>query len=293
MAVAPMSGRWKFSFCMEVSPLLIDIVNPQVEAPTLSIASDDPRPTPTRTRKSPEIPAPIPAPPHAWYLRGRALVEYTAAVFLVVLAAPVLFLAALAVRLTSRGPAFYTQTRIGRNGKLFTIYKIRTMVHDCESLTGPRWAMPEDPRITRVGYFLRRTHLDELPQLFNVLRGDMSLIGPRPERPEFVPKLERAVSHYRDRLAIRPGITGLAQVHLPPDTDIDSVRRKLAYDLYYIQNMNVSLDLRILAATVFYSLGNPWFLSRRLTRTPFDQAEDKPISLPLPDHGLGRKRICA
>jgi lipopolysaccharide/colanic/teichoic acid biosynthesis glycosyltransferase len=291
-----MSGRWHLLFCMEVSPLLIDFVNPQGEAPALSIEPNGPRPTATRTRQSSELhtPAPsIPAPPHAWYVRSRAVIEYAAAVALALLAAPMLFLAALLVRLTSKGPAFYTQTRIGRNGKQFTIYKIRTMVHDCESLTGPRWAMPEDPRVTRVGHFLRRTHLDELPQLFNVLRGDMSLIGPRPERPEFVPKLERAVPRYRERLAIRPGITGLAQVHLPPDTDIESVRRKLAYDLYYIQNMSVWLDLRILVATVFYSLGNPLLLSRRISRTPFDQGQEEPISIPLPDDGTARKKICA
>jgi lipopolysaccharide/colanic/teichoic acid biosynthesis glycosyltransferase len=239
------------------------------------------------------LPAPIPPAPHAWYLGGRAVLEWAAAAMLVILAAPVLFLAALLVKLTSRGPAFYTQTRIGRKGKLFTIYKIRTMVHDCESLTGPRWAMPEDPRITRVGHFLRRTHLDELPQLFNVLRGDMSLIGPRPERPEFVPKLERAVPRYRERLAIRPGITGLAQVHLPPDTDIESVRRKLAYDLYYIHNVSVWLDLRILVATVFYSLGNPLLLSRRITRTPFDQIQEEPIPMPVTDEAPARKKMCA
>jgi lipopolysaccharide/colanic/teichoic acid biosynthesis glycosyltransferase len=296
MAVTGTSGRWHFRFCMEVSPLLIELVNPPVGAPTLSIDSTGPRPSSTRTRKTSEIhtPAPvIPVAPRIWYLRGRAVVEYAAAVALMILAAPVLFLTAILVRLTSRGPAFYTQTRIGRNGKLFTIYKIRTMVHDCESLTGPRWAMPEDPRVTRVGHFLRRTHLDELPQLFNVLRGDMSLIGPRPERPEFVPKLERAVPRYRERLAIRPGITGLAQVHLPPDTDIESVRRKLAYDLYYIQNMSVWLDLRILAATLFYSVGNPLLLSRRMTRTPIDQSQEEPVAIPLPEEATRRKKICA
>jgi lipopolysaccharide/colanic/teichoic acid biosynthesis glycosyltransferase len=281
---------------MEVSPLLIDFVNSHVEAPTLSIESNSPRPSATRTRKTAEVYTPLPiisAAPHASYLRGRAVIEFTAALALAILASPVVLLAAVLVRLTSKGPAFYSQTRIGRNGKLFTIYKIRTMVHECESLTGPRWAMPEDPRVTRVGQFLRRTHLDELPQLFNVLRGDMSLIGPRPERPEFVPKLERAVPRYRQRLAIRPGITGLAQVHLPPDTDVESVRRKLAYDLYYIQNMNVWLDVRILAATFFYSVGNPWLLSRRITRTPFDRGHEKPMSIPLPDEGTARTKICA
>src|SRR5205085_11405871 len=105
-------------------------------------------------------------------------------------AAPVIALAALLLKLTSHGPAFYTQTRVGRNGRLFTIYKVRTMLHRCESLTGPRWSVPGDPRITAVGCLLRVTHVDELPQLLNVLRGEMSLIGPRPERPEFVPELE-------------------------------------------------------------------------------------------------------
>jgi lipopolysaccharide/colanic/teichoic acid biosynthesis glycosyltransferase len=290
---------------MEVIPLLIDFVNPQVETPTRSLTRNG---SPvdaarhgspidaTRTRKTAAVYTPLPivsAAPHASYLRARAVIEFMVALALAILAAPVLFLAALLVRLTSKGPAFYTQTRIGRNGKLFTIYKIRTMVHDCESLTGPRWSMPEDPRVTRVGHFLRRTHLDELPQLFNVLRGDMSLIGPRPERPEFIPKLERAVPRYRQRLAIRPGITGLAQVHLPPDTDVESVRRKLAYDLYYIQNMNVWLDVRILVATFFYSLGNPWLLSRRITRAPFDQSQERPTSFPLPEEGAARKKMCA
>src|SRR5439155_12868491 len=122
----------------------------------------------------------------------------------------VTLLSMLLVKLTSRGPALYTQTRLGRNGRPFTIYKLRTMQHRCESLTGARWSTPGDPRITPVGRFLRKTHLDELPQLWNVLRGDMALVGPRPERPEFVPQLEQAVPHYRDRLLVRPGVSGLA-----------------------------------------------------------------------------------
>jgi lipopolysaccharide/colanic/teichoic acid biosynthesis glycosyltransferase len=199
-----------------------------------------------------------------WYLAFKTAAEFLVAFALLVVTAPLIGLAAILVKLTSRGPAFYTQTRIGRNGRPFTIFKIRTMLHDCESLTGPRWAMPEDPRVTRVGCLLRRTHLDELPQLFNVLRGDMALIGPRPERPEFLPKLERAVPFYRERLVVRPGITGLAQVHLAPDTDLDSVRRKLAYDLHYIRHQNLALDMRILVATVFYALGNPYQLSRKI-----------------------------
>ena len=142
------------------------------------------------------------------------------------------------------------------------------MIYRCESLTGARWAVPGDPRITPVGRFLRRTHLDELPQLWNVLRGDMSLIGPRPERPEFVPQLEHAIPYYRERLTVRPGVTGLAQVQLPPDTDLDSVRVKLAYDLYYARNLGLWLDLRVCFATALKMLGLPFRLLKRLFLFP-------------------------
>src|SRR5205807_7700134 len=111
------------------------------------------------------------------------------AVCLLIVTAPVILLAMLLIKLTSRGPALYSQSRLGLHGQPFRIYKIRTMIHDCESLTGPRWSVPGDRRVTPVGWFLRRAHLDELPQLWNILRGDMSLVGPRPERPEFVPQL--------------------------------------------------------------------------------------------------------
>jgi lipopolysaccharide/colanic/teichoic acid biosynthesis glycosyltransferase len=143
----------------------------------------------------------------------------------------------------------YSQTRLGRKSKPFKIYKIRTMIHNCERFSGPRWSVPGDPRITPVGKFLRNTHLDELPQLWNVLRGEMSLIGPRPERPEFAAKLEKAIPLYDQRLLVRPGVTGLAQVQLPPDTDLDRVRRKLAYDLNYIQNLSFLQDCKIILAT--------------------------------------------
>jgi lipopolysaccharide/colanic/teichoic acid biosynthesis glycosyltransferase len=181
---------------------------------------------------------------------------------------PIVLFAALLVKLTSRGPAFYSQTRVGKNGKLFTILKLRTMIDNCESLTGPRWSMPGDPRITPIGWFLRKSHLDELPQLLNVLRGEMSLIGPRPERPEFVPNLERSFSSYRQRLNVKPGVTGLAQVQLPPDTDLESVRRKLAHDLYYIRHLTPWLDLRLLVCTGFYALGIPFWVLSRVLRVP-------------------------
>jgi len=207
-------------------------------------------------------------PKRTWYPSCKATVEYLAALCLLVPAAPLIVLAALLTKLTSRGPAFYLQVRLGRDGLPYAIYKIRTMSHQCEKWSGPQWSQAGDPRITPVGAFLRATHLDELPQLFNVLRGEMSLVGPRPERPEFVPHLERAIPQYRDRLRVRPGVTGLAQVQLPADTDIRSVRRKLSYDLYYIRHMSPWLDLRILFCTLLRILGTPFPILRTLFRMP-------------------------
>ncbi len=204
----------------------------------------------------PELPA-VPLP-RGWYVWCKPVVEFAAALVLLILVAPVILLTALAVKLTSRGPAFYTQTRVGKGGRLFTLFMIRTMTHNCEKASGALWSTPGDARITRLGGFLRRTHLDELPQLWNVIRGDMGLVGPRPERPEFTPLLEQAVLHYRDRLAVRPGVTGLAQVQLPADTDLASVRRKLAYDLYYIRHQNAWLDLRLIFCTALRMVGVPF-----------------------------------
>jgi lipopolysaccharide/colanic/teichoic acid biosynthesis glycosyltransferase len=207
-------------------------------------------------------------PPRTWYLSFKVGLEYAIALALLVLAAPLILATAVLVKLSSRGPAFYAQVRLGRRGKPFRLYKIRTMLHDCEKASGPRWAAPNDPRITPLGHFLRRTHLDELPQLWNVLRGEMSLVGPRPERPEFVPQLELAIPHYADRLLVRPGVTGLAQVQLPADTDMASVRRKLAYDLYYIRYVNLWLDLRLMVCTGVRMFGVPFHVLCRLFGLP-------------------------
>ncbi len=204
----------------------------------------------------------------AWYARGKRVLDVAGALALLALAGPVMLLAALLVKLTSRGPAFYSQTRLGLHGRPFTLYKIRSMHHDCERQSGPRWCRPGDPRVMPLGRFLRKTHLDELPQLWNVLRGEMSLVGPRPERPEFVPQLERAIPRYRDRLLVPPGLTGLAQVQLPPDSDLESVRVKLAYDLWYVQRHSLWLDLRIAFATAFHLAGLRWHLVRRLLLVP-------------------------
>ncbi len=210
----------------------------------------------------------FPQPVTSWYLPCKAAVEFLAALVLFVFTLPAVLLAAALVKLTSRGPAFYSQTRLGLNGRPYTIRKLRTMVHNCESLTGAQWSRPKDPRITPLGRFLRRSHLDEFPQLWNVLCGEMSLIGPRPERPEFVPYLEHSIPHYRERLRVRPGITGLAQVQLPPDTDLASVRRKLAYDLFYVRHASPWLDLKLFFCTGLSLIGMPFAFCCQLLRVP-------------------------
>lgn len=216
----------------------------------------------------------VPAP-SAVYLTVKILLDWLLALILLILSSPLILLSMLLVKLTSRGPALYTQTRMGLNGRPFTIYKIRTMTYQCESLTGPRWSTPADNRITSMGRILRATHLDELPQLWNVLRGEMSLIGPRPERPEFLPQLEQAIPLYRSRLLVRPGLTGLAQVQLPADTNLASVRLKLAYDLYYVRHVTLLLDLRVLCATAFKVVGMPFRLIRTIFAFPEKEVIEK------------------
>jgi lipopolysaccharide/colanic/teichoic acid biosynthesis glycosyltransferase len=210
-----------------------------------------------------------------WYVPLKTAVEFVAALGILVLTAPTILVCALLVRLTSRGPAFYSQLRLGQFGRPYRIYKLRTMYHNCESSSGPKWSQVGDPRITPLGRFLRRTHLDELPQLLNVLRGDMALVGPRPERPEFVPTLEEALPLYRGRLLVRPGVTGLAQLQLPPDTDLESVRRKLAYDLCYVQTAGLWLDLRLVAGTALLLLGASCPFLRAAFSLPSQQAVER------------------
>lgn len=217
----------------------------------MSVAT--PRPalrTPAVTRLRPTPPALAPSVPiDGVGERVKSAADYVMAAGLLVIAMPLMLGCVLLVRLTSRGPAIYTQTRVGRGGRIFTLYKIRTMQHNCEKQTGPRWSPPNDPRITPVGRVLRKLHLDELPQLWNVLSGDMSLIGPRPERPEIVTRLRESVKGYDRRHAVKPGITGYAQIHLPPDTCLRSVKNKLVYDIFYIRHRSSWLELYILLAT--------------------------------------------
>jgi lipopolysaccharide/colanic/teichoic acid biosynthesis glycosyltransferase len=186
----------------------------------------------------------------------KIFAESLLALLMLLVSMPIILIAMVLVRITSRGPVIYAQKRLGRNGLVFSIYKIRTMYRDSEP-NGAQWCVPGDRRVTPVGRVLRCTHIDELPQLINILQGDMSLIGPRPERPEIVSQLGKALPRYRRRLDVRPGLTGLAQVLQPPDTDLSMVRSKLAYDLHYIDHWSLWLDLRIFLATVPHILSVP------------------------------------
>lgn len=191
----------------------------------------------------------------AGYHRWKGTLDRLLALLLLIPGLPLIGLLALLVRLGSPGPAIYRQSRVGRRGKVFAMYKLRTMRRDAERRCGPVWARADDPRVTRLGRALRKSHLDELPQLFNVLKGEMAMVGPRPERPEFAPLLVREISGYADRLQVLPGITGLAQLNLPPDAVLDDVRRKLALDIEYLHAAGLGFDARVLCCTLPRLLG--------------------------------------
>ncbi|HEX4366837.1 MAG TPA: exopolysaccharide biosynthesis polyprenyl glycosylphosphotransferase [Rhodopila sp.] len=163
---------------------------------------------------------------------------------------PVMAITALAIKIDSHGPVFYRQSRVGRFDKTFTLLKFRSMTVDAEANGHPRWAQKQDPRITRIGRIIRATRIDELPQLANILRGEMSLVGPRPERPHFVRQLARAIPMYRQRTYVKPGLTGWAQVNFPYGASVEDAREKLAFDLYYVKNRTIVLDAIILFATI-------------------------------------------
>lgn len=193
---------------------------------------------------------------HARYLPWKRVLDVVAAAVLLVLVAPLLLILAALVRLTSRGPALHAQDRLGRYGQPFRMWKLRTLTVEPAS-TEAAPTLSYEPSLTAVGRMLRPARLDELPQLWNVLKGDMSLVGPRAERPEFMPILESSIPDYRQRLLVRPGLTGLAQVCLPPDTGIPSMRKKIKYDLFYIRTMGVWLDLRLLLGRALRVCGMP------------------------------------
>ncbi|MBE9030597.1 exopolysaccharide biosynthesis polyprenyl glycosylphosphotransferase [filamentous cyanobacterium LEGE 11480] len=182
-----------------------------------------------------------------WWVKRMS--DVVVAVMLSVLLAPLMLLATIAIKLNSPGPIFYSQIRTGLNQQPFRVYKFRSMYQDAES-RGAQWAKKRDPRITPVGNFLRMTRIDELPQIWNVLRGDMSLIGPRPERPEFDEKLAAVIPYYYLRYRVKPGITGWAQVMYPYGASVEDAYEKLSYDLYYMKNYSLGLELQIFLKTI-------------------------------------------
>lgn len=219
------------------------------------------------------------------YLTRQGWTSRILSLALLTLTLPIIAALYLLVRFTSPGPGFYRQVRVGKDGRIFVMYKLRSMIVDAEVGTGPVWTQDTaDPRITRVGWLLRKSHLDELPQLINAVRGEMTLFGPRPERPELVHLLADQIPGYWDRLAVRPGITGLAQINLPPDTDIDSVRRKLTLDLEYIRMASYWMDVRMFLWTGLRLVAVPAKIATRWTglernMQPVATATTGPVSI--------------
>lgn len=224
--------------------------------------------------------------PRAGYFRVKNAVDRVITTLLTVIALPVMLLVAAAILLLEGRPVFYRQIRMGKHGREFWIWKFRTMRPDAESSTGAVWSSTSDPRITPLGRWLRCSHLDELPQFFNILAGEMNLIGPRPERPEFVQELSRELPDYTQRTIVRPGITGLAQLRLGYDHSVADVKKKVKLDLQYIRSASFSQDVRLLAFTLPYiakQLLRRWSASQSSAARSFvlsqqDQGGDELVS---------------
>ncbi|MFH1414323.1 MAG: sugar transferase [Candidatus Omnitrophota bacterium] len=184
------------------------------------------------------------------YEKFKRFLDIFLAVLGLVIASPLIILISLLIKFTSKGPIIYKQNRVGRRGEVFKIYKFRSMDVDAENDTGAVWATDNDPRITGLGRVLRKFHLDEIPQLINVIMGEMSIVGPRPERPEIVNDLKKAVYDYEKRLKVKPGITGLAQVVHKYDQTLRDVRGKIKYDLLYMKKLGLGVDLKIMLKTL-------------------------------------------
>jgi exopolysaccharide biosynthesis polyprenyl glycosylphosphotransferase len=189
-----------------------------------------------------------------WEKKLKRILDITLSIIILIITLPLTLLTAFAIKLDSEGPVFFIQERMGQNGKIFKMIKFRSMRKDAEKHTGPVWSQKDDPRVTRVGKIIRKVRIDEIPQFINVLKGDMSIVGPRPERPYFVEKLSQEIPYYKRRLRVRPGITGWAQVKHKYDESIEDVKIKLRYDLFYIENMSIRMDLKILFRTIFVVL---------------------------------------
>ena len=189
-----------------------------------------------------------------WEKKLKRIFDIIISLLILIITSPVLIITAIAIKIDSTGKVFFRQERCGINGSIFKILKFRSMRKDAEKHTGPVWSQKDDPRITKVGKFIRRVRIDEIPQMINVLKGEMSIVGPRPERPYFVEKLSEEIPYYKRRLKVRPGITGWAQVKHKYDETIEDVKVKLRYDLFYIENMSLRMDFKILLRTVFVVL---------------------------------------
>jgi exopolysaccharide biosynthesis polyprenyl glycosylphosphotransferase len=189
-----------------------------------------------------------------WEKKVKRLMDLFVSALILIITLPIFILTAIAIKLDSKGPVLYKQKRSGLNGEEFFIYKFRSMFQDAEKRSGPVWSQKDDPRITSVGKFIRKVRIDELPQIINVFKGEMSLVGPRPERPFFVDQLSKEIPLYKRRLRVRPGITGWAQVKHKYDETIEDVKEKLRYDLFYIENISLRMDLKILFRTIFIVL---------------------------------------
>lgn len=188
-----------------------------------------------------------------WQVRVKRLMDVSVAMLLLLITAPLLLLTAILIKLDSPGPIFYSQERVGLYGRKFMVYKFRSMRTDAEK-AGPQWATKNDTRITRIGRLIRKTRIDEIPQLWCVLKGDMSMVGPRPEREHFIELLRKEIPLYMFRLKMKPGLTGWAQVRHSYDNSLEDVQKKLKYDLYYFENMSLLMDLQILVRTIYVVL---------------------------------------
>jgi exopolysaccharide biosynthesis polyprenyl glycosylphosphotransferase len=189
-----------------------------------------------------------------WEKKVKRALDLLFSFFALLITLPVTSVIAALIKIESEGPIIFKQKRTGQNGKEFNVYKFRSMVNDAEKLSGPVWSTKDDPRITKIGKFIRKVRIDEIPQMLDVLKGEMSLVGPRPERPYFVEKLSKEIPLYKRRLKVRPGVTGWAQVKHKYDETLEDVNTKLRYDLFYIENMSLRMDFKILFRTIFVVL---------------------------------------
>ena len=196
---------------------------------------------------------------HFYVSKVKGISDFIFAFVLLIIGLPLWFFIACVIKLDSKGPVFFKQVRLGKNNEKFTLIKFRTMIENAEIVTGPVWTDKKDTRITFVGKWLRRFYLDEVPQLFNVLKGEMSIVGPRPERPYFAEQLVKKYPSYLDRLLVKPGLTGWAQINQSYDMSIEDVGQKLKYDFYYIENLSFIFDLQIMIKTILVVLlGKGW-----------------------------------